>query len=375
MICLNVTEHADPSYGGIASSVPALARAMAASGRYRCQNVAFCEPWEHAEPGTCRLPVGRLDWMSDRSARLAFDGLVAAADVVHVHGLWRQHSFSACRTAERHGKPYVVSAHGMLEPWALRNKRWKKLLYGALVEKRNLRHASCLRALTRREALDYQAYGMRGPIAIVPNGVDAPPSKSPDPFLSAYPALRGRRLVLFLGRVHYKKGLDVLCRAWAATPRAPHDHLVIAGPDFEGTQANLEIGSDVTFTGLLGPELRWSALAAAHVFVLPSYSEGLSMAVLEALAAGVPVIASPACNLPEIRERGCGWVVEPAVQPVARALAEALEITPAERAHLGSNGSALAAESFSWPRVAARVARVYDWMLGGPAPSEVEVIQ
>ncbi len=375
MICLNVMEHADPLYGGIASSVPAMAHAVDASGRYRSRSAAFCEPWEQAVSGTCRLPASRLDWLAGRAARRTFDGLVAESDLVHVHGLWRQHSLSACSAARRRGKPYIVSSHGMLEPWALHNKRWKKLIYGAFLERRNLGRAACLRALTRREALDCRNYGVRAPIAVVPNGVEFPPPSSPAPLLAAYPELRGRRLVLFLGRVHYKKGLDVLCRAWAATRRSPLDHLVIAGPDFEGTRARLAAGPAITFTGLLGPELRWSALAAAHVFVLPSYSEGFSMAVLEALAAGVPVIASEACNLPEIAERACGWVVQPNVRSVSAALAEALDATPAECALLGINGRALVAQRFSWPTVAAQMASVYDWVLGGGRPSQVEVIQ
>ncbi len=181
--------------------------------------------------------------------------------------------------------------------------------------------------------------------------------------------------MLFLGRVHYKKGLDVLCRAWACTRRNPQDHLVIAGPDCEGTRARLVAGSGITFTGLLGAELRWSALAAAHVFVLPSYSEGFSVAVLEALAAGVPVIASEACNLPEVAERACGWVVQPTVRSVAAALAEALGATPADRALLGANGRALVEQRYAWPKVAAQMASVYDWVLGGPRPSNVEMVQ
>jgi glycosyltransferase involved in cell wall biosynthesis len=378
--CLNVLEHADPRYGGIAISVPAMARAVAAAGRYGSRNAAFCEASESAAPDMVRLPLDRLRWVAGRAARRTFERLVSSSDLVHVHGLWRQHSLAAAHAARRHGKPYLVSAHGMLEPWALGHKGWKKRLYGALVERSNLRRAACLRALTRQEVSDYRRYGIALPAAVVPNGVDLEPPGAPDAFLDAWPGLRGQRMVLFLGRLHPKKGLDVLLRAWAAAPQAPAGHLVIAGPDFGGTRAGSEalaaelgLRHSVTFTGQLAGSLKRAALAAAHAFVLPSFSEGLSMAVLEALAAGVPVVASPGCNLPEIAAEGCGWVVEAAPRPLAAALAEALSLSAGDRAAVGARARGLAERRFSWPAVAAQMAAVYDWVLGGGRPSIVEI--
>jgi glycosyltransferase involved in cell wall biosynthesis len=380
MTCLDVIEHADPRYGGIASSVPALGRALSAQGRYRPRTAAFCVPSERSDRELVRLPAGRLAWLAAPAARQTFDEAVAGADVVHVHGLWSQHMLSACRSAQRHRRPYVVSAHGMLEPWALGNKRWKKRVYGALVERSNLRRAACLRALTRQEALDYRRYGVRSPAFVVPNGIDPPPSLAPDAFLARYPELRGRRLTLFLGRLHCKKGLDLLCRAWAAVPRCPEDRLVIAGPDFENTRASLEalaaglgISSEVVFTGLLAGDQKWSAFAAARTFVLPSYSEGFSMAVLEALAAGVPVIVSRESHPPERIHGCCGWVVPAEDAPLAAALAESLEASDADCRRFGASGRLLA-QQFTWQSIAARMAAVYDWVLGGGWPSNVEYV-
>jgi len=360
--------------------VPGMGRAMGA--RYRNQNAAFCDPSEGDVAEVIRMPLNRMEWLADRPARRGFDWLVANADLVHVHGLWSHHAVAARHAALRHRKPYLVSAHGMLEPWALRNKAWKKRAYGALVERRNLAGARCLRALTRDEVADYRRYGVKLPIAVVPNGIDPAPEVSAEAFWAAFPELRGRRLALFLGRVHFKKGLDVLCRAWAGARRGADARLVIAGPDSEGTRARLEaliaelgIAREVTFTGLLDSELKWSALAAAQVFVLPSYSEGQSMAVLEALAAGVPVIASANCHVPEIAEQGCGWVVEPEPAAVSAALGEGLEATDAERAEMGSHGRRLIERRFRWPVVAAQMAAVYDWVLGGGRPGDVEVFE
>jgi glycosyltransferase involved in cell wall biosynthesis len=380
MTCLNVLEHAEPRYGGIAVSVPALARAM--DRHCRNQNAAFCHPAESQAPGIVRFPLSRLAWFTGNSTRLTFDRLAADADLLHIHGLWSHHAVAARRAAERNRKPYIVSAHGMLDPWALHNKTWKKRMYSMLVERKNLAGAACLRALTLDEAADYRRYGLRAPIAVVPNGIDVPPSLWPAAFLRKFPELRGRRIALFLGRVHFKKGLDLLCRAWAAALREPGTHLVIAGPDSEGTRANLEaliatlgIGPQVTFTGMLERELKWSALAAAHVFVLPSYSEGFSVAVLEALSAGVPVIVSRQCHLPEIAARGCGWVVPTRTAALAEALGEALALTPAGRERYAASGRRLVEECFAWPIVAARMAAVYEWVLGGPRPHSVEVIE
>src|SRR5262249_23304811 len=151
--------------------------------------------------------------------------------------------------------------------------------------------------------------GLKGPVAVIPNGVTPPGQHiSERLFFERYPDLRGRRIVIFLSRVHHKKGLDILCKAWQRVwPLFRDTHLVIAGPDFENTLASIEalmselgIGDGVTITGMLEGEMKWSALAASRLFVLPSHSEGFSMAILEAMATGLPVLATHPCNFPEI---------------------------------------------------------------------------
>src|ERR1019366_6678208 len=154
---------------------------------------------------------------------------IRKADVLQIHGLWQQQCITAGGIGRRHRKPIVISAHGMLERWALNNKRWKKGPYSLLVERPNLRSASVLRALTAAEASDYRRFGLRNPIAIIPSGVDPVGGAHPELFFSSWPDLRGRRLVLYLSRIHYKKGVDLLVEAWGRI--APHftgAHLVIA---------------------------------------------------------------------------------------------------------------------------------------------------
>jgi glycosyltransferase involved in cell wall biosynthesis len=195
-----------------------------------------------------------------------------------------------------------------------------------------------------------------------------------------HPELTSSRIVLFMSRLIYKKGLDILCRAWAdVSPSFGNAHLVIAGPD-DGAQPGIErlvdeigIRRSVTFAGMLNGRLKWSALAAAEVFVLPSRSEGFSMAALEAIATGAPVILTRQCNFPEVASAGCGWVVEPDVKQLQGALEACLRTTASERSRMGERGRALAASRYTWPVIGRQMREVYDWVLGGPAPTSVEM--
>jgi glycosyltransferase involved in cell wall biosynthesis len=342
----------DPASGGPSVCVPELTEALTRTGRYQATLVDFYGP---------------------ESSLTRFASVTARAGLVHVHGLWQLHALAATLAARRARVPVIVSAHGMLQPWALRNKGWKKRLYAALVENRNLRRAGCLHALSAAERDDYRRFGLANPIAVIPNGTAAAPPLDPAPFFAAFPALAGRRLVLFLGRIHYKKGLDLLCRAWHRA--APDAHLVLAGGDSEHTEASLRaliaelgIADRVTFTGPLYGPMKWSALAAATLFVLPSHSEGFSVAVLEAMSAGLPVLLTTPCNFPEAAAERCGWVVEPEAGALADALAAILAPGPDRIAAYGARGQALVAARYTWNAVATQMAATYDWMLGGPAP-------
>jgi len=283
--------------------------------------------------------------------------------------------------ARRKGIPYIVSAHGMLEPWALTNKRMKKTIYAAVTERSTLACASCLRALTRDEADDYRKFGLSNPIVIVPNGVEVQQYPA-DIFLNRFPHLQGRRLILYLGRIHYKKGPDILMRAWQLIEQQfPESQLVIAGPDSEGTEAaikqlaiRLNLYGRITFTGHLSGDLKWSALTASSLFVLPSHSEGFSVAILEALGCARPVVISPQCHFPEIVEQRCGWLVEPVCEPLAAVLANALQAPPTVVEEMGARGQALVQERYRWDAIGYQMAEVYRWVLGGPRPKLSEVL-
>ena len=389
---LQVVTHLDPRYGGLSSAVPALARALTQHGNLDVSLAAFCAPAEHVQPvgfaadQVSFWPAARKLWLTDAlqgsPLRKQFAAQLSGAQGVHIHGLWEESTARAAHAARLAGLPYVLSAHGMLEPWALASKRLKKLLYSALLERRNVTGAACLHALTRAEAEQYRAFGARGPIAIIPNGVEVPDTLSTSLFGDQFPETVGKRLVLFLGRLHVKKGLDLLLASWAAVAaHFPDAHLVLAGPDADGSAARLaqcvadhQLQARVTFTGMLSGDLKASALAAAEIFVLPSHSEGLSVSVLEAMALAKPVIITRACNLPEVESHGAGWLIDADLASLTAALTEALTNAPAANHMTGCRGAALIEARYTWPTVARQMAQVYRWVAGGPVPQGVDIL-
>ncbi len=383
---VQVLAHLDPKYGGVSSAVPQLSEAVARTREYSIRLAGFCEKGEDYRPSLMpglaieHFPLASRDW--NVSAQSKLSTWVEEAAGLHIHGLWQRSTSLTAKLAQKAGKPYIISAHGMLEPWALANKRWKKRVYLALVEGKNLRQAACLHALTEAEAEDYRRLGLRNPIAVIPNGVNVPLQSSPHQFLSKFPALAGKRLILFLSRIHFKKGLDILCEAWSRlAPLWPDTQLVLAGPDFEGTQAKVEqlihqlgLGSRVTFTGMLKADMKWSALAASEFFVLPSYSEGLSVSVLEAMGVGKPVVITDKCNLPEVQLRACGTVTQPNTSAVQEAMNSMLHCSPATRHAIGQAGHDLVRTRYSWDVIGKQTASLYQWLQGGSYPSGVHLI-
>jgi glycosyltransferase involved in cell wall biosynthesis len=259
----------------------------------------------------------------------------------------------------------------MLEPWAMSNKRWKKAPYFRLVERAMLSKASAVHALTQAEHCNIRALAIKTPTFVIPNGVsenEVSATQSAIDFEDLYPQTKGKKKVLFLGRIDPKKGIENLVRAFAQLVRgefAGRTVLVIAGPDLVGHRQRIEetvraydIDDHVLFTGALSGTSKASALRSADLFVLPSLSEGFSVAVLEALACGCPVIITEKCNFPEVAAAQAGKVIAPNAEQLAEALRDLLR-NDEERRDMGANGRNLIRRCFTWQTIAARLRSVY----------------
>ena len=292
---------------------------------------------EHATPVTIVTPTpSRLGTMplpprvNLRGPETDLEAVVRSAEVVHMHGLWQGHTRRGARAARLAAVPYLIAAHGMAEPWAMRHKAWKKKLYTALVEGKNLRRASCLHALSRPEIGHLRTLAPGTPVCFVPNGVDLGPLEylpARTELESEFPELAGKFLLLFFGRLHAKKGLDLLAQAMAQLRHDyPDLHLLLAGKDdgalgpFLRQTSDAGLASRVTWVGHVAGERARQVWGAADAFILPSYSEGFSMAILEALACRLPVVITTACHFPELAEADGGIVVEPTAPDVTQGL-------------------------------------------------------
>jgi glycosyltransferase involved in cell wall biosynthesis len=308
---------------------------------------------------------------------------VRRAAVVHIHGLWQVQTRKGAAVARAARVPYLIAAHGMAEPWALCHKRMKKRIYLTLVEANNLRRASCLHALSRPEIAHLRAIAPKTPVGYVPNGVDLAPFENlPDRAVleDEFPQVRGKFVLLFFGRVHVKKGLDLLAQALGQVAcDHPEVHLLVAGNDdgawtpFRARMTELGLYDRTTYVGHVAGERARQVWAAADAFVLPSYSEGFSMAILEALGCRLPCLITTACHFPELAGCGGAIVVTPDAAGVTAGLRELLERSPAERAQLGQNGRRLVESHYTWDRQGARLAAIYDWLAGGGPPPEAVI--
>ena len=316
------------------------------------------------------------------------EAITSSVDVGYCAALWKYPAWAFLGWQERTGKPAVVAPHGSLDAWALQNSKWKKRIAAAIFKDRQLRNATCFRALCSAEADSIRAYGLKQRIEIVPNGVELAEKLTTEDTEST----KGKKRLLFLGRIHPKKGLVGALRAWAdiQNPKSKIQNskqwqFVIAGWDQGGHEGELralcgELGlkvcsfqgsvfsreeADVVFHGPAFGEEKEALLRSAAAFILPSLSEGLPMSVLEAWAYGLPVVMTPECNLPEgfasqaaleIRNGGMGnWSWE--------GLRSLLDMSDSDRIEMGQRGRRLVEEKFTWPKVAAQMHELFQQLL------------
>ena len=270
-------------------------------------------------------------------------------DVVVVNGIWQYHSFAVWRVLRAAGMPYVVFTHGMLDPWFKRTyplKHLKKMLYWPWGEYRVLRDAGAVLFTCEEErVLARQSFALYSCNEVVLNYGTAGPTGDPQAELEAFyadhPELHGKRLAIYLGRLHEKKGCDLLIQAFARVLAADPDwHLVICGPDQVGWQAKLvklaerlRVSGRITWAGMVSGERKWGALRAAEIFMLPSHQENFGISVAEALACGTPALISNKVNIwREVERSGAGIVGEDDLEGTCASLKQWVEMTAARRA-------------------------------------------
>jgi glycosyltransferase involved in cell wall biosynthesis len=285
-------------------------------------------------------------------------------DAIIINGLWQYHSFGAWRVLHKIGVPYFIFTHGMLDPWFKRTypfKHIKKWLYWPWAEYRVLRDARAVLFTSEEERLQArQSFRLyRATEKVVAYGTSAPPDNSAElreKFFTAHPELRGRRILLFLGRIHEKKGCDLLIRAFADVAAATSNlHLIVAGPDqtgwanaLKGMARDLGVSDRISWPGMLRNEAKWGAFYCAEAFVLPSHQENFGIAVAEALGCGVPALISDKVNIwREIKSSGAGLVAADTLPGTTYLLREWLSLTSEERQLMGQHARELFRSRFT----------------------------
>ena len=306
-------------------------------------------------------------------------------DAVIVNGLWQYHSFGAWRALRNTDIPYFVFTHGMLDPWFKRTyplKHLKKWFYWPWADYRVLRDARAVLFTSEEERLlareSFWLY--RANEYVVAYGTTAPPSDAAqlrERFLEANPQLRGRHVLLFLSRIHVKKGCDLLIRALAGFAAThPALHLIVAGPDQTGWVGKLQqlahrlgVGDRVSWPGMLRGDMKWGAFYSADAFVLPSHQENFGIAVAEALGCGLPVLISDKVNIwREVQSHGAGIVAPDTEEGTRSLLREWLSLTPDQRRNMGQNARNLFKQRFT---VDAMAAGLLDVVAGQSLPDGV----
>ncbi|HJW37741.1 MAG TPA: glycosyltransferase [Candidatus Udaeobacter sp.] len=368
------------SVRGLAKSVTCASASARVFGISDEQSAVDLQDWQPLSVETFRPQFRAWGYSNQLMPAL----LGADLDILSTHGLWKYCSVASRRWHRRTGRPYIVHPEGMLESWALQNAGWKKRIAALLYEDRHLRGATCLRALCEAEARSIRAYRMRNPICVIPNGVDLPDlSETP---LQAQVFAEGRKVLLYLGRLHPKKNVANLVRAWKQILNShPSTRaswvLAIAGWSQRGYEQELKhLAGDLDTAAtpglasiaFLGPRFgteKNECYRACDAFIMPSLSEGLPITVLEAWAYAKPVLMTPECNLPEGFGAGAALQIGTGPKEIAAGLKQVIEMSDDDRRAMGNRGRNLVETKFSWPRIGEQMCSVYEWVLGGgPAP-------
>ena len=352
MRVLHTVPSLDPRMGGPSVSVPALADSLA--GTRGVDEVFLWSP-SHGPAGFQQRQATLLPAeLTGRELRRI------SPDLIHDHGIWTLPNWRSARLAKHTAASLVVSPRGMLEPWSLRQKRLKKRVAWLAYQRRVLEQADGLHATCSAEAAQFRALGLTASVGVIPNGLDRSVDWGWRPTKSTC-----RRTATFLSRIHEKKGIEMLIDAWCQV-RPEGWAMRVVGPGdsryvekLRGLACDRGLADSWSFEAAVTGDGRVEVLAAADLFILPTFSENFGNVVLEALAAGTPVLTTTGTPWSELDSRGCGWYVDPTVPSISAGLAAATSLSRQELAEMGVRGSSYARQEFTWPVIAARMAAFY----------------
>jgi len=363
----------DSRHGGVSRAVPQISDALFDQGChvsvvYACETdlihtLVLPERAGHRAAGAFSV-ARRQVWSPKFAAQIAAGFSDDMPRLLHDNGLWGYTNYAASRFARRHRIPLVISPHGMLEPWAVNNKRFRKRVALAVYQRKLLESATLLMVTAESEYRSVRQAGLAQPVAIVPLGVTLPGAQA----LHALDA--PQRKILFLSRIHPKKGLLAFVEAWHRV-RRPGWRIVIAGPDeaehlaqVRALVSRLEMESQFEFLGEVNGAAKRELFESADVFALPTFSENFGVVVAEAMSYALPVLTTrgtPWSILPAIK---AGWWVEPGVEGLTEGLRAVLATDAAERAAMGRAGRQFVTDNLTWSAAGRLAHEAYAWALG-----------
>jgi len=344
-------------------------------------------------PTRLRVPIGQILYKGDVKIKyfpiqkprfwgfsfplaIELKKVIKCFDIVHIHSLYLFHGMISGYYCRRYNVPYLIRPHGTLDPFIYKRHRFRKSLMEFLFEQQNFNYAHAIHFTTEEEMkLATTSNLMLKPKGIVvPLGIELSEYKNlPEygTFRAKYPEINGKKIILFLGRINFKKGLEILIKAYSKITNLRSDvHLVIAGPDNNGFEKRVKewlkdkaLLDRTTFTGMLYGKEKLSVLRDADAFVLPSYSENFGLSVIEAMACGLPVIISDRVNIwGEVSKKGAGKVIPCDGNQLAKSIIELLDNKDLAK-HMGLKGKALVSDHFEWSKIASKLENVYRTMI------------
>lgn len=360
MKVLTLMSSIDLNYGGPARSVPMMVKGLAEIGvdvtlmTIRSENMNL-----HALEGTtAKLHVLERNYTSkDMEAFVVSEGF----DIIQNQSMWDLCYHQMAKIAHKHGVPYISTPRGMLEPWSLSQKRWKKKLALALYQMKDLQRSACIYTTAETEAQHVKALGVKAPFVVIPNGIET----------DGYPcrtSMEGvKKQVLFLSRIHVKKGIELLIDAWKRLQNDFSDwNLVIVGNgeseyihSLRNRIAEANLNDSVSIQDPVFGNDKIALYQSSSLFVLPSFSENFGMVIAEAMSCGVPVITTKNCPWELLNGTQTGWCIDLSVDELERALRESLGMEEKALYEKGQRGSNLIFERFNYRMVAEKAKQCY----------------